>query len=95
MFFSDFIFTGQNFAYLPSLATTIFYVIGAGQTVVRGPAPISFANNALKWETSSQTDIGFDATLLGGKVEVTFDYFNKVTTDVLLIKPLPNVVTFR
>jgi TonB-linked SusC/RagA family outer membrane protein len=82
-------FTGQNFAFLPSLATTIFYVIGAGQTVVRGPAPIVFANSALKWERSSQTDLGFDATLFGGKVEATFDYFDKVTNDVLLSLPIP------
>ena len=82
-------FTGQNFAYLPSLATTIFYVIGAGQSIVRGPAPIVFANSNLKWERSAQTDLGFDATMLDGKVEVTFDYYNKVTNDVLLSLPIP------
>lgn len=82
-------FTGQNFAYLPSLATTIFYVIGSGQSIVRGPAPIVFANQNLKWERSAQTDIGFDALMLGGKVEVTFDYFNKSTNDVLLSLPIP------
>lgn len=82
-------FTGQNFAFLPSLATTIFYVIGAGQNVVRGPAPIAFSNSNLKWERSAQTDLGLDASLLGGKVEVTFDYYNKVTNDVLLSLPIP------
>jgi len=82
-------FTGQNFAYLPSLATTIFYVIGAGQAIVRGPAPIVFANKNLKWERSNQTDLGFDATMLGQKIEITFDYFNKVTKDVLLSLPIP------
>jgi TonB-linked SusC/RagA family outer membrane protein len=82
-------FTGQNFAFLPSLATTIFYVIGAGQTVVRGPAPIVFANSNLKWERSAQTDLGFDATLFGGKVDMTFDYYNKITNDVLLSLPIP------
>ena len=82
-------FTGQNFSYLNSLATTIFYVIGAGQDIVRGPAPVVFANKTLKWERSSQTDIGFDALMLGGKLEATFDYFNKVTNDVLLSLPIP------
>jgi TonB-linked SusC/RagA family outer membrane protein len=82
-------YTGQNFGYLPSLATTIFYVIGAGQDIVRGPAPIVFANKNVKWERSSQTDIGFDALMLGGKIEATFDYFNKVTNDVLLSLPVP------
>jgi TonB-linked SusC/RagA family outer membrane protein len=82
-------FTGQNFAFLPSLGTTIFYVIGAGQSIVRGPAPIVFANKGLKWETSTQTDIGLDASLLGGKVDVTFDYFHKLSNDVLLSLPIP------
>lgn len=82
-------FTGQNFAYLNSLATTIFYVIGTGQAIVRGPAPIVFANQNLKWERSAQTDIGFDALLFGGKLELTFDYFNKSTNNVLLSLPIP------
>ena len=84
-------FTGGNFAFLPSLATTPFYVIGAGQTIVRGPAPIVFSNEKVHWERSSQTDIGFDATLLQGKIDVTFDYFNKVTNEVLLSLPIPFV----
>lgn len=83
-------FTGLNFGYLPSLATTIFYVLGTGtQNIVRGPAPIVFANDKVKWERSAQTDIGFDATLLNGKVDITFDYFNKLTRDVLLSLPVP------
>lgn len=82
-------FTGQNFSYLNSLATTIFYVVGSAQDIVRGPAPILFANKSLKWERSSQTDFGFDALMFGGKVEATFDYFDKVTNDVLLSLPIP------
>ena len=84
-------YTGKNFGYVPTLATTIFYVIGAGQTIVRGPAPITFAYDKVHWERSAQTDIGLDATLLQGKVEVTFDYFNKVTSEVLLPLPIPYV----
>lgn len=82
-------YTGLNFGYEPTLATTIFYVIGAGQSIVRGPAPIVFANKNVKWERSSQTDFGFDALMFGGRLEATFDYFNKVTNDVLLSLPVP------
>jgi TonB-dependent starch-binding outer membrane protein SusC len=82
-------FTGQNFAYLPSLATTIFYPIGAGQVITRGPAPIVFANKDVHWEVSNQTNFGFDATMLDGKIDVTFDYYNKITNDVLLSLPIP------
>jgi TonB-dependent starch-binding outer membrane protein SusC len=80
-------FTGTNFAYLPSLAINSFYALG--NSVVRGPAPIVFANKDLKWETSVQTDFGIDASLFGGKVDLTFDYYNKITNDVLLSLPIP------
>jgi TonB-dependent starch-binding outer membrane protein SusC len=80
-------FTGTNFAYLQSLAINSFYALG--NKVVRGPAPIIFANKDLKWETSVQTDFGIDASLFGGKVDLTFDYFDKTTNDVLLSLPLP------
>ncbi|MBS1598369.1 MAG: TonB-dependent receptor [Bacteroidetes bacterium] len=82
-------FTGENFSYLPTLATTIYYPIGNTQKPIRGLAPITFANGNLKWETNSQTDVGFDATLLNNKIDITFDYYNKRSKNVLLSKPLP------
>jgi len=84
-------FTGLNFAYLSALNTNIFYVIGDGQTVVNAPTPTNFANADLKWETSTQTDIGVDASFLKGKLTMTADYYNKTTDDVLLGLPLPYV----
>jgi TonB-dependent starch-binding outer membrane protein SusC len=82
-------FTGTNFAYLSTLHPFIFYVVGDGQEVVRGPASIIFANPDLKWEVSTTTDIGADVSLFGGKVDLTFDYFRRVTDDVLLGFPAP------
>lgn len=82
-------FTGANFAYLSTLQTTIFYPIGNGQVITRGPAPINFANANLRWETSNQLDIGADIVLLRGKVDLTFDYYKKVTKDVLIGLPIP------
>lgn len=83
-------FTGTNFAYMSTLHPFIFYVVGTGnQTVVRGPAPIVFANPDLKWETSTQSDIGADIVMLQGKIDFTFDYYRKVTSDILLGYPAP------
>ena len=84
-------FTGLNFAFLSALNTNIFYIIGDGQTVVNAPAPTNFANADLKWETSTQTDIGVDASFLKGKLSITADYYHKTTDDVLLGLPLPFV----
>ncbi len=82
-------FTGLNFAFLSAIDNNVRYVIGDGQNSVIAPAPTTFANADLKWETSSQFDIGLDASLLDGKLSATFDYYNKTTDDVLLGFPLP------
>ncbi|MGD1892742.1 MAG: TonB-dependent receptor domain-containing protein [Cyclobacteriaceae bacterium] len=62
--------------------------------MVRAPVPTSFANADLRWEVSTQTDIGLDAAFWEGRVELTFDYYNKVTDDVLLGLPIPAVSGF-
>ena len=83
-------FTGTNFAFITTLQPTIFYVRGTGaQSVVRGPAPINFANPAVHWETGTQYDIGTDVSLLNGKINLTFDYYNKTSNGILLGRPLP------
>ncbi len=82
-------FTGLNFAFLSAIDNNIRYVVGDGQGTVVAPAPTTFANQDLKWETSSQFDIGVDASFLNGKLSTTIDYYNKTTDDVLLGLPLP------
>lgn len=83
-------FSGTNFAYISTLQPTIFYVVGGGaQTVIRGPAPINFVNPDLRWETNTQFDIGADVSFWDGKMNLTFDYYNKISNDILLGKPLP------
>lgn len=39
--------------------------------------------NKLKWETSTEFDIGTDITLWDGKLTATFDYYRKKTKDLL------------
>lgn len=80
-------YTGTNFGYLTTLAINSFYALG--NNVVRGPAPITFANKDVHWETSTQTDFGFDATLFKGRVDVVFDIYNKTSKDVLISLPIP------
>lgn len=38
----------------------------------------------LRWETTKQTDIGFDLGLFNNRLTVTADYYNKNTVDLLL-----------
>lgn len=53
-----------------------------GDSPVKGLYPSNPGNNNLKWESTSQLDLGLDFSLLG-RIEVNFDYYNKITKDLL------------
>ncbi|HSD07676.1 TonB-dependent receptor [Flavobacterium sp.] len=49
----------------------------------------SAANPALKWESKTTNNIGFDFGLLDEKITGSFEYFNNKATDILFAVPLP------
>jgi TonB-linked SusC/RagA family outer membrane protein len=49
----------------------------------------SFGNPDLKWETTTQFDGGLDVSFLNGRINLTLDYYQKITSDLLLNAPLP------
>lgn len=46
-------------------------------------------NSGLKWETTTQTNFGFDLAILKSRISLEADYFDKRTTDLLISEPLP------
>lgn len=67
------------------------YVLGAPQTVVQGMTVSKLGNSDVKWETSTQTDVGLDMAILEDKLSLSVDYFNKVNSDILVAVPLPAI----
>jgi TonB-linked SusC/RagA family outer membrane protein len=47
-----------------------------------------FANTSIKWEVTTQTDLGADFKLLNNKIGLSVDYFDKETSDILVQVPL-------
>src|SRR5574344_465774 len=60
----------------------------------RGASPSRLANTDLKWETSEQIDLGFDARFLANRLGVTFDWYNKKTKDLILYVPVDPTTGF-
>lgn len=54
-----------------------------------GIAPIQLPNPDLKWETTKESDFGFDFSVLKDRIGITFDYYKKNTSDLLLAQPVP------
>jgi TonB-linked SusC/RagA family outer membrane protein len=51
-------------------------------------------NPDLEWEKTSQFDIGFNLTMLNQRINLEFDYYYKLTTDLLLGRPVPHSTGF-
>ncbi|CAM4075851.1 TonB-linked outer membrane protein, SusC/RagA family [Pedobacter westerhofensis] len=49
----------------------------------------SFGNPDLKWEKSAQLDLGLDIAFLNGRIELSGDYYNKVTKDLIYFVQQP------
>ncbi len=57
-----------------------------GNTFYPGSTVGSAANDALRWERQTQSNVGFDLGVLGNKLQITADYFQK-KVDGLLFTP--------
>ncbi len=55
-----------------------------GDILTNGLIAARTANPDLKWETTTQTNIGLDWSILDGKVSGTLDYYTKTTKDLFL-----------
>jgi TonB-linked SusC/RagA family outer membrane protein len=51
-----------------------------------------YGNPDLKWETTTQKNVGIDMGLLSNKLYLSVDYFTKLTSDILLPISLPSIV---
>ena len=74
------------------LATLSSRYIGSGDVggQVGKNTPIAYGtylaeafNDHLTWETSEQWDLGLDAAFLNNRLSLTFDYFDKTTSDLI------------
>jgi hypothetical protein len=66
-------------------------VFGSPSLVVQGNTISTLGNTNVKWETSTQTDVGMDLAILQDKLSLTVDYFDKVNNNMLVAVPLPMI----
>lgn len=60
-----------------------------GGNLVNGMWISDYNNDNVKWEQVKSLNLGLDFSILQGKVDGTFDWYNKKTTDMLFALPLP------
>ncbi|HEX5152951.1 MAG TPA: TonB-dependent receptor [Parafilimonas sp.] len=79
----------QYYPYVSLVAGGQNYIFGGPNPVIAaGISPVDGSNEDIKWETTRETDIGFDAGFLQNKITLTVDYFDKLTDGILLSVPV-------
>ncbi|MGM0376806.1 MAG: SusC/RagA family TonB-linked outer membrane protein, partial [Bacteroidota bacterium] len=77
-----------------SLAT-----VGSGTVLINGSRETSSSvnrlpNPELEWEKTRQFNVGFDLGLYNNRISLEADYYHKLTTDLLLNRPVPHSTGF-
>jgi TonB-linked SusC/RagA family outer membrane protein len=75
-----------NYTYMSNINSTN-YVFGGG--VASGRSTTTLQNPNLTWEESSQLDAGIDAGFFGSRLNVTVDYYRRITNGMLYNSEIP------
>ena len=77
----------------PITTAGVYYLFGnqygaAAQAPFYGAYESRLANEKVKWETSEQIDLGFEARAIDGRLNINFDWYYKTTKDWLVVAPI-------
>jgi TonB-linked SusC/RagA family outer membrane protein len=80
---------GDRYPFAANYTSGTDYYFGA--LINQGFSLTEAANAGITWERSKQFNAGLDLTVLGS-LNITFDYYVRTVTDMLLRRPIPNYV---
>lgn len=65
-----------------------FYSLSYPNASYTGAIVSTLENKDLRWEKNANFNVGLDARLFGGRIDINFEYFNRLTSDMLLNYPM-------
>lgn len=80
-----------DFGYLALMSSGRNYALGSNGTIAMGTSPDAPSNPDLKWEETTQTNIGIDARIFN-TVNLTAEVYKKKTTGILQNVEIPGFV---
>ena len=83
----------NNYPFAASISFTPAYSFGG--SIVGAAAQTSLGNPNIKWETTTQTDIGINISMLDGRLSLEGDYFIRRAEDILFNQNNPGVTGVR
>lgn len=82
--------SAANYGYVTTVNPDNIYVFGG--IPVQGFSSNQLSNPELKWETTEQSNVGFDFSAFKDRLNGSLDYFIKNTNDMIVAVPIPRYV---
>jgi len=82
----------QEIGTYPYLSTITFMSNVVDHQLVNSAAQTIYSNAEISWEKTAVTNIGMDFSLFKNSLFGTFEYYNKITFDILLSLPIPKTM---
>ncbi len=79
---------------IPNYVSGGEFSIGTNYLTYSGAAPTVMPNQALKWEVTTQYNLGIDLSMFNNRVSFVGDFYIKNTTDLLFAVPIPETTGF-
>ncbi|MEM1134757.1 MAG: SusC/RagA family TonB-linked outer membrane protein [Bacteroidota bacterium] len=83
----------QNYPYQATYALNQNYSFGGN--VALGIAQNDIANPDIQWETTTTYNIGLDLSLFNGKLNLTTEYYNRLTDGILVQQEIPEYLGWK
>lgn len=80
-----------NYAYSATLGATGNYFFDQNADKQAGMVQTSVPNEDIRWETTSSWDVGLDLSFFESRLNASFDWFDKKTTDILMRVSMPGI----
>jgi TonB-linked SusC/RagA family outer membrane protein len=73
----------------PAVTTRLDAVFGQTEKIYPGATLTRLSNPDIRWEATTQTDLGLEIGLLNNRFTAEIDWYRRVTNDILTILPIP------
>lgn len=80
-----------GYSALANLGSNLWY---NGSAVVVGVYNNTLSNSQLRWERTQSLNGGMDIGILNDRIDLSFDYYDMTTTDLLMQRSLPDITGF-
>ena len=81
-----------DYPYLVVIEQTNNTSYNLGGQLVPGAAVTSLVDEEISWETTESIDLGLELGFLNNRLNFEFDYYNKLTKDILVRLPIPLIL---